>query len=165
MYPAPVFWIRDVYPGSEFFHPGYASKNLSVLTQKIVYKISWIWSGLYIPDPDPGFLPITDPGSMGHKCNGFRIRNTARYLKIKILHQCIDTMWICENVLYLERGGGGGGPEILSTLRVFFSQRLTMVLFQRAKEYLWSADQNPGSDGCGRGPALPTGRGAVQHPL
>ncbi len=50
--------------------PGSASKNLSILTQKIVSKLSEIWSGLFITDPDPGsgfripdpdFLSITDP--------------------------------------------------------------------------------------------------------
>ena len=65
--------IRDVYPGSmirlfsslildpNFFHPGSASTNLSILTQKMVSKIQEIWSGLFIPDPDPDFLPIPDP--------------------------------------------------------------------------------------------------------
>ncbi len=61
------------YPGSEFFpylirilsipDPRSASKNLSILTQKIVCKLSEIWSGLFIPDPDPDFLPIPDPGT------------------------------------------------------------------------------------------------------
>ncbi len=35
----PVLWIRDVYTGSRiriFFHPGSASKNLSILTPKIL---------------------------------------------------------------------------------------------------------------------------------
>ncbi len=70
--------IRDVYLGSRIRisltriqgqkipNPGSgsASKNLSVLTQKIVFKLSKIWSGLLIPDPDPGswFLPIQGPG-------------------------------------------------------------------------------------------------------
>jgi hypothetical protein len=56
-------------PDPNFFHPGFgsASKNLSVLLQKkMVSKLSEIWSGLFIPDPDPGtrpdFLPIADPG-------------------------------------------------------------------------------------------------------
>jgi hypothetical protein len=43
-----VLRIRDVYPGSDFFsipdpiffHPGYASENLSILTQKIVSNLS-----------------------------------------------------------------------------------------------------------------------------
>jgi hypothetical protein len=29
---------------------------------------------LFIPDPDPDFLPIPDPGSRGQKSTGFRIR-------------------------------------------------------------------------------------------
>ncbi len=45
---------------TNFFHPGYALKNLSILTQKIVSKLSEIWSGLVIPDPDPSRIP--DPG-------------------------------------------------------------------------------------------------------
>ncbi len=58
--------VRDVYPGSEFFpsrirtssipYPGSASKNLSIITQKIVSKLSEIWSGLFIPDTDPDFF-------------------------------------------------------------------------------------------------------------
>jgi hypothetical protein len=32
-----------------------------------------IWSGLFIPDPDPDFLPILDPGSRGKKCTRSRI--------------------------------------------------------------------------------------------
>jgi hypothetical protein len=31
-YLLAVLRIRDVYPGSDFFHPGSASKNLSILT-------------------------------------------------------------------------------------------------------------------------------------
>jgi hypothetical protein len=34
---AAVLRIRDVYPGSQFFHPGSASKNLSIL--KMVSKL------------------------------------------------------------------------------------------------------------------------------
>ncbi len=51
--------------------PGSASKNLSILsaTQKIVSKLSKIWSGLLILDPDPDFF--THPGSRGQK--GHRI--------------------------------------------------------------------------------------------
>ncbi len=37
-------------PDPNFFHPGSASKNLSILTQKIVSKLSEIWSGLYFHD-------------------------------------------------------------------------------------------------------------------
>ncbi len=52
--------------------PGSASKNLRILTQKTVSKLSEIWSGLFIPDPDPEFLPIPDPGVK----KAPRIRNT-----------------------------------------------------------------------------------------
>ncbi len=83
--PDPNFSIPDpyfFYPGSEFFpcripdpiffhpgsririfsipDPGSASKNLIILTQKIVSKLSEIWSGLLIPDPD--FLLILNDG-------------------------------------------------------------------------------------------------------
>ncbi len=57
-------WIPD--PRSEFFpsrvlDPGSASKNLSILTKKIVSQLSEIWSGFSIPDPEPDFLPIPNP--------------------------------------------------------------------------------------------------------
>ncbi len=34
---------------------------------------------MFIPDPDPNFLPIPDPGSRGQKGTRSRIRNTALY--------------------------------------------------------------------------------------
>jgi hypothetical protein len=43
------------------FHPGSLSKNLTILTQKMVSQVSVLWSGLFIPDSDPDFLPIPDP--------------------------------------------------------------------------------------------------------
>ncbi len=94
-------------PDPNFFHPGSrtqgqkdsgsgsASKNLSILTQKIVSKLSEKWSGMFIPDPDPGSsfriripYPVLDffyssripnPGSRVQKDTGsrIRIRNTA----------------------------------------------------------------------------------------
>ncbi len=72
--PDPNFY----YPGSlirtfPIPDPGYASKNFSILTQKIVSKLSEIWSGLFIPDPDP---ILTYPGSRGQKGTGPWIRNT-----------------------------------------------------------------------------------------
>jgi hypothetical protein len=44
--------------------PGFPSKNLSILTQKMVSVLSELWSGMFIPDPDPYFYPsrIPDPG-------------------------------------------------------------------------------------------------------
>ncbi len=78
--------------GSEFFPsriPDPGSKNHRILdpdsyphrilTQKIVSRLSEIWSKIIIPDPSPGswFLPIQDPESRGQKGTGSRIRNTA----------------------------------------------------------------------------------------
>ncbi len=59
-------------PDPTFFHPGSTAKNLSILSPKMV-KLSEIWSGLFIPDPDPDFLPIPDPGSRGQKGTRSRI--------------------------------------------------------------------------------------------
>jgi hypothetical protein len=42
--------------------------NLSILTHKIVSKLSEIWFGLFIQDPDPDFF--THPGSQGQKGTG-----------------------------------------------------------------------------------------------
>jgi hypothetical protein len=72
-------------PDTNFLQPGFriqdqkdpgsaaASKSLSILTQKSVPKISEIWSGMFIPDPDltfyqsrirnPGVKKAPDPGS------------------------------------------------------------------------------------------------------
>ncbi len=56
-----VLRIRD--PDPKFFHPGSASKNLSILTQKKqVSKLSEIWSGLCITDPDFYLSQIPDSG-------------------------------------------------------------------------------------------------------
>ncbi len=66
--------IRDVYPGSEFFHPG--STFLSIFNPKHC-KLSG--SGMFIPDRVRIliFLHIPDPRSRGQKGTGSRIRNTA----------------------------------------------------------------------------------------
>ncbi len=77
-------WIPD--PGSEFFtsrvlDPGSASKNLSILTKKMVSQLSEIWSEFSIRDPDPGsgtwlfthpqsWSCIPDPESRGQKGTG-----------------------------------------------------------------------------------------------
>jgi hypothetical protein len=87
--PDPDFF----HPGSRILDPGSASKNLSFLPQKIVSILSEIWSGLFLPDPDPDFfypsrilffLPIPDPGSriQGSKGHRIRIRNTDSCLSI-----------------------------------------------------------------------------------
>ncbi len=78
-----VLRIRDVYPGSEYFpfrsriqicfipDPGSASKNLSILTQKLFLSSrkydSDCSSRIRIPDTDPNFLPIPNPGSRDKK--------------------------------------------------------------------------------------------------
>ncbi len=64
--------IRDVYPGSDFFpsririffHPRSRIHiyEFNYFNPKSCFKLSEIWSGLFIPDPDPDFLPIPDPG-------------------------------------------------------------------------------------------------------
>jgi len=77
-------WIPD--PRFEFFpsrvlDPGCISKNLSILTKKMVSQLSEIWSRFSIPDPDPGSgswlftYPrsrswIPDPESRDQKGNG-----------------------------------------------------------------------------------------------
>jgi hypothetical protein len=37
--------------------------------------VSKLGFGLFIPDPDPDFLPIPDPGSRGQKGTGSRIQD------------------------------------------------------------------------------------------
>ncbi len=56
-----------------FFHPGSASKNCN-LNQKTDSKLSELRSGLFIPDPDPDFLPFPDPGSRSQLSTGSRTR-------------------------------------------------------------------------------------------
>ncbi len=55
-----VLRIRDVYPESEFFPSRIRMKEFMYYNPK---KLSEIWSGLFIPDPCPDFLPIPDPRS------------------------------------------------------------------------------------------------------
>ncbi len=83
--------IRDFsIPNPNFFHPGPGStyKNLSILTQKIVFKASWeIWyvvvyprSGSRIGGYGSCFLPsrIPDPGAKKARDHG--LRNTDIYV-------------------------------------------------------------------------------------
>jgi hypothetical protein len=61
--PDPNFFIPD---------PGSASKNISILTPKKWFLNSRKYdpgcsSRIRIPDPDPDFLLIPDPGSRGQK--------------------------------------------------------------------------------------------------
>ncbi len=73
-YLQAVLRIRDVCPGFDFFssripgqtdsriHIRIRNKEFTYLTQKMVSKLSEIWSGMFIPDPDLHLLPIQDPG-------------------------------------------------------------------------------------------------------
>jgi hypothetical protein len=72
-----VLRIRDdpgseyFHPGSEYFHPGSEFFPSRIpdphQPQKIVSKLLEILSGLFIPDLDPGFLPIPYPGVKRHR--------------------------------------------------------------------------------------------------
>ncbi len=97
--PDPNFSIPD--PGSRVKNisdpgSGSASKNLSIfLTQKIVSKLSEIWSRMFSPDPDLHFLPIPDPGSRGQKGTGSRIRIRTTALNMHwIIHK---KSWVIKN--------------------------------------------------------------------
>jgi hypothetical protein len=69
----------NVYPGSEFFHPGYRVKKipdpgsgsapqiLSIFIQANFTMLLEIWSGMFFPDPRSGFFPSRIPGSTKHR--------------------------------------------------------------------------------------------------
>jgi hypothetical protein len=102
-----VLRIRDVYPGSKFFHPGSrvtkipdpgsASKNLSVFNPKIFLSSRKYDPGCSsrIPDPDLDFFTLL--GSRGHKGNGSRIRipNTAA------LYSSPGQLFSCDYLTYM----------------------------------------------------------------
>ncbi len=69
--PDPNFF----HPGSDFFPSRIRIREFStgILTQKIVSKLPEICSALFIPDPDPDFLPITDPRSQIQRSKRHRI--------------------------------------------------------------------------------------------
>ncbi len=80
--PLTVLRIQNIYPGSRIRifsirDPGSASasKNSNILTQKIVSKLSEIWSRMFISDPDPGSEPwvFTHPGSRIRESKRLRI--------------------------------------------------------------------------------------------
>jgi hypothetical protein len=69
-------------PGSEFFSSRIRSKEFEYCNPKKWFLNSRKYDpgcSSRIPDPDTGFLPIPDPGQMGQKGTGsrIRIRNTA----------------------------------------------------------------------------------------
>ncbi len=79
--PDPNFILSRIpHSGSKrFSYPGSgsasASNNLSILTQKNVFKLSELWSGMFNPDSDLDFLLIPDKWFKTQKGTGFRIRN------------------------------------------------------------------------------------------
>ncbi len=73
--------------------------------RKIVDKFSEIWSGLFIPDPDPHFLLIPDPGVKKAPDLGSA---TLIYLAIK---QDKEDKWELEVFPFLTPGSGSGIRE------------------------------------------------------
>jgi hypothetical protein len=73
-------------PEPNFFHPGSASKNLSILTPKLLLSSRKYDPGfssqIRIPDPDTDILSIPDPEVKKAFGFGFRIRirKTDRYM-------------------------------------------------------------------------------------
>jgi hypothetical protein len=84
-------------PDPNFLHTGSASKILRILTQNMVSKLSEIWSGLFILDPDPDFLPVPDPGVKKTPDPGSA---TLKFYKksqnkVKFLHKFSVFAWRC----------------------------------------------------------------------
>ncbi len=92
--------IRDVYPGSEFFpirdtrsriqgqkdsRIRIRMKEFKYFNPKIVSKLSEIWSGMFIPDPDLDFLPIPDPGVKKAPDPGFGFATLQTRIHMKTL--------------------------------------------------------------------------------
>ncbi len=78
IFPSRIQDPNFFHPGSEFF-PSQIGYRIRIKKfkyfnpKKTVSKLSEIWSELlFIPDPDPDFLPISDPGSRGQKGTGSR---------------------------------------------------------------------------------------------
>jgi hypothetical protein len=74
--PDPTFF----HPESEFFHPGsrIRTKEFKYFNPKKCFLSSRKSSGFFIPDPDPYFLPIPEPGvKKAPDRSRIRIRNTA----------------------------------------------------------------------------------------
>jgi hypothetical protein len=88
--------IRDVYHGSEFFHPGSRIQGQKDSGSRIPQRIKYFQpkklflssrkydpgcsSRIRIPDPSLDYLPTPDPGSRGQKGTRSRIRNTICFI-------------------------------------------------------------------------------------
>jgi hypothetical protein len=88
--PGCLFRTSDpnfFHPGSEIFPTG---SRIRIKEYKYFNPKKWFLnsrkydpgcsSRFRIPDPEPDFLPIPDPGSRGQKGTGSRLRNTAANL-------------------------------------------------------------------------------------
>ncbi len=75
-----------------FFHTGSALKNLSILTQKIVYKLlrNWIW----IVHPGSGSWFVTHPGSQIQGSKGHRILDPdPQHLPLSLRVHYVQMRW------------------------------------------------------------------------
>jgi hypothetical protein len=113
--------VRISHPHPNFFLPGSrvkkipgsasasASKNLSILTQKVFLSSRKYDPGFSSRIPDLDFLPIPHPGSRGQKGTGSRIRIR-------------NTEW--KNVKLHARQYGSVSKELKSGLRTGVSVRV-----------------------------------------
>ncbi len=113
--------IRDVYPGSEFFHPGSrvkkasdpgsgsAAKNLSTL-MPIKLLLSSYYPGCY---PGSGFFPdFCLPGSRGKSTGSrIRIRNTVRINGPALKHSGFLAVFWIHDILVPYRTRYRPGPD------------------------------------------------------
>ncbi len=82
-------------------------KEFKYFNAKNVSNLSEIWSGLFIPDPDPDFLPIPDPGVKKEPDPGSRICNSG-------IDQLYDCRW---SITCITASPGLSSPMWLRTRR------------------------------------------------
>jgi hypothetical protein len=104
-----IFSILD--PGSEFFHPGSASNNSSILAPK-----NWFLSSRKYDTGCSSRIRIPDPRSRGQKGSGSRIRirnsagiyRTSRVRRIVRRCVCVAGHAVCEGDLHGEHHSAPG---------------------------------------------------------
>ncbi len=91
--PDPIFF----HPGSRIQGHNDPGSRIQIrikefLTEKIVSKLSEIWSGMFIPDPGSGSWIYTHPGSRGQKGIGSQIPDPDPHplvwVQVSIGHPC-----------------------------------------------------------------------------